>query len=760
MNSSQFTTKAAILGDYPPRKCGIATFTRDLRDALNVNRPDWDCPVVTVTDPSSNYQYPPEVRFEIPEPDAAGYERAADFLNLSRADVLCVQHEFGIFGGPAGGYITNLLRRARMPVVTTFHTILANPTAEQRRAFSEIIECSRKIVVMTNHGAEMLRDIHGVPADKISIIPHGIPDIPFADPNFYKDHFGVAGRPVLLTFGLLSPGKGIEYALRALPEIVREQPDVIYIILGASHPNQVRHNGESHRESLEQLAKELGVERNVMFVNRYVENEELCEFIGAADIYLTPYLNESQITSGTLAYCFGAGKAVVSTPYWHAAELLSEDRGMLVPFRDDKAIATAVLELFSNEARRHAMRKQAYLMGRGMVWSEVAADYAKVFEEARQGFQARGRRLPPRASVFGNTQPLPAFRFGHFKRMCDSTGIFQHAIFSVPWFEHGYCTDDNARALLLTVLLEELCESDDARDHIQSASAAFLQCAFCGSTGRFKNFMGFDRRWTEEQGSEDSHGRAIWALGAVVGRTRLAGLRSWAASLLEQALPAVEGFTSPRAWAFSILGLHEYFRSLHGDLHADRRRDEIAGRLFDLFRQNASPDWPWCEDIAAYDNPRIAQALILAGRFTGNQEMKKTGLSALSWLMENQTGVDGCFRPIGSNGFWKRGTAPAIHDQQPLEAAAAVSACIEAYNATEDPVWEKSAKSAFAWFLGDNDLRLPLYDPSTGGCFDGLHDNRVNQNQGAESTLSFLLALAEMQAFQKKSPTPDANVLS
>lgn len=705
--------------------------------------------MVTVTEPGSSYHYPPEVRFEIAEPEASGYERAADFLNLSHADVLCLQHEFGIFGGPAGGHITNLLHRARMPVVTTLHTVLAHPTGEQRRSFSELIECSSKLVVMTNHGAEMLRDIHGVSEEKISVIPHGIPDIPFTDPNFYKDHFGVAGRPVLLTFGLLSPGKGVEYAIRALPEIVQEHPDVIYIVLGATHPNLVRQNGESHRESLEQLARDLGVERNVMFVNRYVENAELCEFIGAADIYLTPYLNESQITSGTLAYCFGAGKAVVSTPYWHAAELLSDDRGVLVPFRDAKAIATGVLELFSNEARRHAMRKQAYLMGREMVWSEVALNYAKVFDEARQGFQARGRRLPPKSSVFGKSESLQSFRFSHLRRMSDSTGIFQHAIYSVPWFEHGYCTDDNARGLLLTVMLEQLDECDDSIASIQSSSAAFLQFAFCPESGRFKNFMSFDRRWMETMGSEDSHARAIWALGAVVGRTRVGGLRAWAASLLEQALPVVEGFTSPRAWAFVILGLHEYFRSLHGDLHAHRRRDELAGRLVTLFRRNASPQWPWCEDIATYDNPRIAQALILAGRFTGDEDMKNIGLSGLEWLMDRQIGMDGCFRPIGSNGFWKRGEDAALHDQQPLEAAAAVSACIEAFNATGDPIWKISAKRAFEWFLGRNDLRLPLYDPSTGGCFDGLHDNRVNQNQGGESTLSFLLALAEMRSFSK-----------
>ena len=748
MGYSRAASKLAILGDYPPRKCGIATFTRDLRNAVADARQHWQCQVVAMTEPGSTYTYPPEVRFEIPEPDMASYLRAADFLNLSHADVLCVQHEFGIFGGPAGSHVIALLRRARMPTVTTLHTVLENPDADQRRAFGELVECSSKLVVMTNRGASILDRIYDVPAEKVTVIPHGIPDIPFLDPNFYKDQFGVASRPMLLTFGLLSPNKGIEYAINALPEIVKKHPDVVYVILGATHPNLLRHNGETYRLSLERLAKGLGVERNVMFVNRYVDNSELCEFIGAADVYVTPYLNEAQITSGTLAYCFGAGKAVVSTPYWHAAELLAEDRGILVPFREAEPIATAVNELLDNETRRHTMRKQAYMMGREMVWSRVAHAYAGVFDEARKKFQTIERRLPARAILGGGYADLPPWRFDHLLRMTDSTGIFQHAIFSVPWFDHGYCSDDNARALLLTVILEELKEYVPEIQRVQSSTAAFLQNAFVDEIGRFRNFMEFDRRWIEEKGSEDSHGRALWALGAVVGRTMRCGLRAWAASLFERALPAVTGFTSPRAWAFTIIGLHEYFRALHGDLLADRERDILSARLLALLQKNARPEWLWCEDIVTYDNPRIPQALILAGRWTGNEEMKIAGLTSLRWLMDKQTGTSGYFRPIGSNGFWTRGGEPAPFDQQPLEAAAAVSACIEAWNTTREPQWKQDAFRAFEWFLGSNDLRVPIYDAVTGGCCDGLHNSRVNQNQGAESTLSFLLALAEMRGLQ------------
>jgi len=739
-------SKVAFLGDYPPRHCGIATFTRDLRDAVAEANPEWNCPVIAVSDRPGEYHYPDDVRFEIPQPDMASYVRAANFLNLAHIDALCVQHEFGIFGGAAGSHLLGLLRRARMPVVTTLHTVLEKPDADQRRVFTELIDMSTRVVVMAERARRMLREIYRYPEEKIALIPHGIPDVAFTDPSFYKDHFDVSGRPVMLTFGLLSPNKGIEYVIEALPEIVKAHPNLVYIILGATHPNLLREGGENYRLQLERLARSLGVEKNVLFVNRYVSNGELCEYIGAADIYITPYLNEAQITSGTLSYCFGAGKAVVSTPYWHAVELLGDGRGVIVPFRDAGAVAREVTALLSDEARLNSLRKQAYLCGRDMVWSEVAAQYTRVFREAGEHFEANRGRRADHGVHFGEHSHLPPWRFDHLVRMTDGTGMLQHARFTVPWYEHGYCTDDNARALLLSVLLEELDEAPSEVRALRSSYAAFLQHAFVDSTGHFRNFMSFDRRWLEEKGSEDSHGRALWALGAVVGRTRSDNLRAWAAPLFEEALPAVYAFTSPRAWAFAILGLHEYLRSFEGDLMAARSREELSARLFGLWDSVSSKEWPWFEDVVGYDNARMSHALILTGRWTGNERMRDTGLNSLRWLMENQRGERGCFRPVGSNGFWHRGQRPAEYDQQPIEAAAAVSACIEALNTTGDEFWRGEAQRAFDWFLGSNDLNEVLYDFSTGGCRDGLHSNRVNQNEGAESTLSFLLALAEMKA--------------
>lgn len=735
----------SLLGSYPPRLCGIATFTRDLRSALAEFQPDSGCSVLSVTDPGRSYDYPPEVRFEIPEPDLLSYLRAADFLNLSRSDVLCVQHEFGIYGGPAGSHLIGLLRRTRMPKVITLHTILERPDEDQRRVFLELIDCATRLVCMSQKGRELLRTIYQAPEEKIAVIAHGIPDVPFVDPNDHKEQFDVTGRPVLLTFGLLSPGKGIEYAIEALPAIAERHPQVIYIILGATHPNLVRDQGETYRLSLARLARRLGVANNVMFVNRYVDNSELREYIAAADIYLTPYLNESQITSGTLAYCFGAGKAVVSTPYWHAAELLTDGLGTLVPFRDSGAIADAINHLLDDGETLRSMRENAYQKGREMVWPQTADSYLRVFEEAREVAEALPKRIRPAPTVGIERADLPVWRLDHLGRMTDSTGVFQHAVFSLPRFEHGYCTDDNARALLFSVQLEELNEHTAESARIQSAAAAFLHHAWNESNDRFRNFMSFERHWLEEAGSEDSHGRAMWALGAVVGRTRQSSLRAWAAGLFEKALPATETFTSPRAWAFTILGLHEYLRKLEGDLLVDRIRIALAQRLFDLADTQSSESWPWYEPILSYDNARLPQALILTGRWTCQPQFLERGLQTLGWLVRQQTGHHDCFRPIGSNGFWPKDGEKAVFDQQPLEATATVSACLEAHAVTGDPFWLSEAMRAFEWFLGHNDLNLPLYDAATGGTHDGLHANRANRNQGAESTLSFLIALSEMK---------------
>jgi glycosyltransferase involved in cell wall biosynthesis len=741
-------TRIAFVGNYLPRQCGIATFTTDLCTALATEYGGSRLFAIPVNDPESSYEYPEQVRLELEQEDLASYERAAEFLNFNGNDLVCVQHEYGIYGGIAGRHILTLLRKLKMPVVTTLHTVLKDPGEDQRIVLEEIARLSDRLVVMSEQAAQFLRDVYAVPNEKIDMIPHGVPDFQFMDPNYFKDRFGTEGKSVLLTFGLLSPNKGIENVIRALPEILAKHPNVVYIVSGVTHPHIRRRDGERYREELKALAAQLGVSSNLILVNRFVSAEELVEHVGAADIYITPYRQEAQVVSGTLAIALGAGKAIVSTPYWHAKELLAQDRGVLVPFESPDAIAEAVLRLLDNDGERHAMRKRAYLHSRETIWSKTAQKYMASFQRAR--FE---RTLQPKAAQKDDgpanaPDELPVLNIAHVLNMTDDTGILQHAIFSVPNSSEGYTTDDNARALIVSTLLDE----DPARmgtletSQLSSRYLAFLWLAFNTETGRFRNFLGYDRQWTEYSGSDDSHGRALWSLGKVLGHSRNAGLRGAAGRLFEAAVPATLTFTSPRAWAFCILGMQAYLDWFPGDRAIQGARNSLANRLLDIYERTHSSTWRWFEKSLSYSNARLSQALILAGWRSGNQRMIEAGMDSLKWLVAEQHRDDPeVFVPIGSNGFFIEGSEKARFDQQPVEACATVSACLEVYTLTEEVQWFEEAQRVFRWFLGKNDLRVPLYDATTGGCRDGLHPDRINENQGAESTLSFLMALLEMQ---------------
>jgi len=737
----------AFLGNYLPRKCGIATFTSDLLGAVAGRHSQSQCFAVAVNDIKGCYQYPEAVRFEIEEQNLSSYRRAADFLNTSNVEVVSVQHEFGIFGGPAGSHLLALLRHVKAAVVTTLHTVLLNPNPDQRRVMQELIAHSTRLVVMTKRGRTILQEIYEARPEKIDLIPHGIPDVMLIAPDYYKHKFGVDGKKVLLTFGLLSPNKGIEHVLNALPDIVSEFPEVVYIVLGATHPHELRTRGEAYRLGLEAIARKNKIEKNVIFHNRFVELSELTEFIGAADLYITPYLDEAQITSGTLAYAFGAGKAVISTPYWHAAELLSEARGVLVPFADPAAIAREVSGLVRDEARRKSMSENAYRLGRKMVWSNTASLYMGSFQMAVEQVA-----LPCRTAAANKCLPRPhespELNLDHLYRMTDSTGIFQHASFTEPNIAEGYCTDDNARALILAVLLGQMEDAPRRVRTLASTYAAFLKYAFDPKTGRFHNFLGPNRCWLDELGSEDAHGRTIWALGTALARSPHWSSQASAEWLFTHALPAVTHFTSPRAWAFTLIGIDEYLRHRDDDCPATGLRKDLTNRLVTIFDNVARPDWTWFEDGLTYDNAKLAHALIVSGRATAQPGVYERGIQALQWLVGVQTSIHGQLRPVGSNGFYQRNGVRADFDQQPIEAQSTISACLEAYRATADLWWYEQAQRAFDWFLGWNDLGLELYAPETGGCRDGLHADRINENQGAESMLAFLLSLAEMRLIQ------------
>jgi len=737
--------KIALIGNHLPRQCGIATFTSDLLNALAEEGHDMECWAVVMNDVPEGYRYPAQVRFELNHKILSDYRLAADFLNMNQVDVVCLQHEFGIFGGDNGSHIIEFLSNLRMPVVTTLHTVLQNPTRGQSAVLKRIAQLSDRMIVMSDRGKEILREVYSIQEEKLLKIHHGIPDVPFVDPNYYKDQFGVEGRKVVLTFGLLSPGKGIEYMIDALPHVVENHPEVVYIVLGATHPHVKKEQGEAYRFSLQQRARELGVDQHLLFHNRFVDLKELCEFLGAADIYVTPYLKREQIVSGTLAYALGTGKATISTPYWYAEEMLGNGRGRIVPFEDPEALAAQVNDLFAHEVERHAMRKRAYTYCRQMVWKEVARSYLEVFKNVKQERESRPRAVFKAKTMEAVPREMPQPKLDHLIRLTDDVGILQHAKFMVPDRHHGYCTDDNARALIAVLMAQDIIHDSERITDLACTYVSFLHHAFNESTGRFRNFMGYDRRWVEEEGSQDSHGRAIWGLGEGIALSRSDHLTGAALSVFEKALPALLQFTAPRAWAFGLVGIHAYLRKFSGDSEVRRAREKLANRLLTLYQDCATDDWPWIEDTLTYANGKIPQALILSGQWLQRGDMLDAGLRSLEWLMYIQTDPKGHFVPIGNHGWYPRGGERARFDQQPIEALGMIEACREAYNVTKDDKWISHAQCCLDWFLGRNDLQTPLYDYLTGGCCDGLSAQGVNFNQGAESTLAWLLSLLNMR---------------
>ncbi|MDH5354324.1 MAG: glycosyltransferase family 4 protein [Gammaproteobacteria bacterium] len=735
----------ALIGNFLPRKCGIATFTTHLLEAIKQTIPATDCWAIAINDRVEGYRYPPQVRLEINQDLLKDYEVAADFLNVSNVEAVCLQHEFGIFGGQRGGFIVELLANLKIPVVTTLHTILQNPTDSERYILGQIANLSDRLVVMSDRSIEFLRDIYQVDADKIVLIPHGIPDIQLTDASSYKDRFGLSGQKVLLTFGLLSPGKGIETAIQGLPEIIKSHPDVVYLIVGSTHPHLQATEGENYRIGLHMLAKELGVEDHVQFYEHFVADDELYRYLGAADIYLTPYLNEEQIISGALSYALGMGKAVVSTPYWHAQELLAEGRGRLIPFRASTELAQAVIDLLDHPHKLQELRHKAYAYCRKMTWSNVGRQYVEAFEQARKKPMKKHSPagFPP---IPGQGRiPLPEIKLDHLTRMTDGVGILQHSKYTVPDREHGYCVDDNARALIVMATLQNLRPKDASLTEYISVYLSFLEHAFSISNGAFRNFMSYDRRWMEVSGSEDSQGRALWGLGVTVALGSNRGQIEHARDLFQRALPASEGFTSLRAFAFSIIGI-DAFLSRHGaNKEAESMCRLLSERMMREFRNCAGEKWPWFEDILTYDNARLPQALLISGRLQDDEEMLKTGLRSLVWLKNIQQDESGrYFTPVGNHGWLRRGFEKPRFDQQPIEAAAMIAASIEAFKTTGDYQWTDIAYRCLNWYLGENDLRLPLYDHATGGCRDGLQAQSLNENQGAESVSCWLMSLLDI----------------
>ncbi len=733
-------TRLALIGNFLPRQCGIATYTTDVYTAMRARFPDVAVDVYAMDDHPGRYAYPPEVTGTIPENDLSAYIETARKIDASGAQAIWVQHEYGIYGGPAGEHLLALLDRTTLPVIVALHTILEKPNADERRVMEGLLRRAARVIVMAERGGEILQRVYGANPRQIAMIPHGVPDREFVGPDTLKGQFGWQDRKVVLTFGLLAPNKGIETVIEALPAVIERHPSLLYVVLGATHPNLVAHEGEAYRDRLKALAEARGVADNVAFVDAFLEHDELLNYLQASDIYLTPYTNPAQITSGTLSYAIGVGKAVISTPYVHATEILADGHGVLVPFGDVAAFAREIDTLLSSDRDRLRLSERAYARGRTMIWPQLAETS---MAEIRAVIASRPFRLAKPAMPL---KPLAA-DMAAVERMSDSTGMLQHSIYSIPDRRHGYCIDDNCRALMLMSAIPDM--DPVQRDKWTTIYASFVQYAWNPDERRFRNFMRFDRSWCEDVGSEDSNGRTLWALGVTARDAQMAKHRDWATAMFDSTASLALDLESLRAQAFAMLGAAAMLEASPGHQLSRAILAKFPDMHLALLDAARRPEWQWFEIVLAYDNARLPQALIRAGQALQRQDLIDCGLATLDWIVGKQTSPDGRFRAVGTESFGRVYEEPLQFDQQPLEAQATVDACAAAFDATHDPRWRDEAERAYRWFLGQNDLDLPLASKDDGGCFDGLMPTGLNRNQGAESILALQLANCAISGVSK-----------
>jgi len=730
------TKKVAFISSFLPRKCGIATFTSDLVKNTGLAAKGRFEPLVVVMRSDNDLKYTDPVKFEIRENVKNDYISAADYINFSHVDLISVQHEFGLFGGEAGSYLSLLLNRLNAPVITTLHTVLDDPNAAYRKSLTEVCNASYRVITMNERGVSMLRGVYGIADEKVVLIPHGIPDLPFVDSNYYKHKFGMEGRRTILTFGLLNRSKGIEVMLKAMTTIIKAKPSVLYIVLGMTHPSVIKHEGESYRFSLQRMVKELGLQEHVIFHNRFVSDGELNNFLCAADVYVTPYLSREQLTSGTLSFAVGTGKAVVSTPYWAAMELLADGRGKLVGFGDSNQTAEAIVEILQDDTFFYSLRRKAYDYGRSRIWPKIGQVYWKLFGAKELPIRITAKAVPSVGETISSIE-VPEPSLAHLKELTDDTGLYQHATFTIPDRKYGYCTDDNARAVIAMSKYYAQYAEPQAVELLDKYLSFILYSQ--NADGSVRNFMNFDRTWLQDEPVNDALGRVLWALGTVMAKPPSPSCLSVIKDCFDKSVKYVEK-QHPRGIAYSILGMSDYLKQFPGASDIKRQLEISADGLVAQYQENSLPDWKWFEDTLTYDNAVLPHALFVAGLIFDKRKYLEVAQQTCEFLLANT--FDGKhFSFIGNKGWYGRRGTKAAFDQQPTEAASTIMMLRAAYDATQDSGFLKLQRKAFDWFLGENDLHIPLYDFKTKGCCDALIAGGVNTNQGAESMISFLLGL-------------------
>ena len=738
--------KIVYIGTYPPRECGIGTFTMNLYKSMISNNDATDTKVegfiVAMNDQEQTYNYPEEVKLVIRQEHQRDYLEAVKFINLSGADICVLEHEFGIYGGQNGIYILPLLHRLEIPLIVTLHTIVKSPSYTEKAVLQELCKMAHKVVVMSHKAIEFLTGIYKVDKDKIVYIEHGVPDIQFNHEQSKKE-FKLENRKLFLTFGILSRNKGIETVIKALPKVIEKYPDVLYMVLGKTHPNVIRHSGEEYRNFLQRLVKSLKLDSHVVFINEFINQKELFKYLSASDIYITPYLNEAQITSGTLSYAVGVGSAVVSTPYWHAAELLSGGIGRLFNFNDSEELSMIFMDLLDNPEVLKELRKKAFDYGKTITWPKSGGKYndlaAQIIKDNPKVFVKKETIIDPLV--------MPPFSLDHIKRLTDDTGIIQHAKFGIPNLKEGYCLDDNARAMLMVLMAYKQLKDETAINlaPIYLSYINYMQ----NKDGTFRNFLSFNRNFLDEVGSEDSFGRAIWALGYLLGNAPNDAYYQTGKVVFFDASQNFENLQSIRGIANTILGISYYLKSNPSDESMKGILKSLAGKLIRHYEENSTENWKWFEALFAYDNGILPLSLLHSAEILQDEKITRIAIESMNFLT-SVTFKEAYLSIIGNEKWYKKDGERSFFAQQPLDALAMVLMYHQAFHLTKDKEYINKLFSCFMWFLGENDLRMSLFDFETKGCCDGFERYGVNRNQGAESSLSYLIShLTVLQAFEE-----------
>jgi len=739
--------KVTIISTYPPRQCGIGTFSQSLIEGITGQDATYEntlFDVIAINDPQVTTEYPPIVKLIIDQQNQRDYLKAAAFINLSGSRSCLLQHEYGIFGGQSGIYILPLLHELKLPLIVTLHTVLKNPSFIEKSILQEIGKVASRVVVMSESGVQFLTSVYQIDKNKIIVIPHGIPKFNPKEHQQLKRKFHYENKKVLMTFGLLGRNKGIETVIHSLPEVVKRHPEVVYLVLGNTHPNVLQQTGESYRHYLKLLVRGYHLEDHVFFIKQFLPKKTLLEYLTATDIYITPYINEAQVTSGTLSYGLGAGAACVSTPFWHARELLGQQRGMLFDFKDSNGLSTLLINLLQDRKKLNLLKRNAYNFGKKMTWRSIGSQYSRLINEVARETHCK----KPKKRIV-NATLMPLFSLNHLCRLTDDTGIVQHAKYGVPNLKEGYCLDDNSRALLAVLMIYKRLKSDKALNllPIYFSYVHYMQ----NVKGTFHNFLSFDRKFQDEEGSEDSFGRTIWAIGYLILHSPNDAYRQLAVEIFKKASPNFSRLTSLRGMANSIIGISLYLQFYQSDEKIINELEKLTANLLDQYHLHSVEGWHWFEDILTYDNAILPLSLLFSYNII-EQPGLSTIISESAGFLESQTFSNGVFAPIGSDGWYRKGQSKAKYPQQATD----VMAMILLY----DKLFEHKHRTAdlehmftcFMWFLGENELRIPLYDHETTGCCDGLESYGVNRNQGAESSVSYIISYMKvLDALEQES---------